>query len=248
LCSIDVREQSPRHPQLLGKSRFTFHSFAESSSCQDSVVKRPLNAERVVLLRSWRRLGSWSGAPGPLSARLRAGGTSRFAREGGLDRGAGLLARWPRSFARSGRLASLVKAACIVERGSWPAVRAALSGVDVSLRSRRRLGGPPHVVTYVQCPTHRALRTVTPRCAREGGPEDRPTYRALRTVQCPTYSALRTVPYVQFPRHSDVSLRSRRRPGGPPHVTLRILPYAQCPRHSDASLRSRRRPGPNWSS
>ena len=76
---------------------------------------------------------SWSGAPGPLAAQLRAewtprcargGGpedrptdsaprtvTSRFAREGGLDRGAGLLARWPRDFARSGRLASLVEAA-----------------------------------------------------------------------------------------------------------------------------------------
>ena len=130
--------------------------------------------------------------------------------EGCLYRGAGLLARWPRDFARGGRLAALVEAArrtalrthctvslrswrgaCIVERGSWPAGRAALSGVDVSLRSWRRPGGPPHVVTYVQCPTY-----------------------------------------------SDASLRSRRRPGGPPHVTLRILPYAQCPRHSDASLRS----------
>jgi hypothetical protein len=55
--------------------------------------------------------------------------------KGGLYRGAGLLARWPRGFARSGRLASLVKAACIVERGSWPAVLAASRGVDASLRS-----------------------------------------------------------------------------------------------------------------
>jgi len=145
--------------------------------------------------------------------------------EGCLYRGAGLLARWPRDFARGGRLAALVEAArrtalrthctvslrswrgaCIVERGSWPAGRAALSGVDVSLRSWRRPGGPPHVVTY---------------------------------VQCPTYSALRTVPHVQRPTYSDASLRSWRRPGGPPYVVT----YVQCPTYSDASLRSWRRPG-----
>ena len=55
--------------------------------------------------------------------------------KGGLYRGAGLLARWLRNFTRGGRLAALGKAACIVERGSWPAVRASLSGMDVSLRS-----------------------------------------------------------------------------------------------------------------
>jgi hypothetical protein len=98
-----------------------------------------------VSLRSWRRPVSWSGAPGPLSAQLRAEWTSRFAREGGLYRGAGLLARWLRDFARSGRLAALVEAAFIVERGSWPAGFAILRAEWTS------------------------------RCAREGGPEDRPT-------------------------------------------------------------------------
>jgi hypothetical protein len=36
----------------LGKSRLTSDSFAESSSCQDNVVKRPPNAGRVASLNS----------------------------------------------------------------------------------------------------------------------------------------------------------------------------------------------------
>ena len=155
-----------------------------------------------VSLRSWRRPLSWSGTPGPLASRLRAEWTSRcargggpedrpthartalprFAREGGLYRGAGLLARWPRDFARSGRLASLVEAA----RRTAP---------------RCPTYSALRTVPYVQCPTYGALRTVTPRCARGGGPEDRPT---LPYVQCPTYSAPRTEPYVQCPTYSDL--------------------------------------------
>ena len=79
---------------------------------------------------------SWSGAPGPLAAQLRAEWTSRFARGGGLYRGAGLLARWLRDFARSGRLAALVEAAR-----------------RTALRSDLR------TVPYVQCPMYSALRT-----------------------------------------------------------------------------------------
>jgi hypothetical protein len=148
-----VREQSPSHPQLfgidlrgrLGQSRSSSNSFAESSSCQDSVMRRPLNAERVALLRSWRgALISWSGAPGPLAARRRAGGTSRCARGGGPYRGAGLLARWPRSFKRSGRLAALVEAARRTAPRTAPHVqRPTYSG--------------PRTVAYVQFSTYKCF-------------------------------------------------------------------------------------------
>jgi len=55
-----VSVQSPRNLQLFGidlrgrlcKSRPTSNSFAESSSCQDNVVKRPPNVGRVASLNS----------------------------------------------------------------------------------------------------------------------------------------------------------------------------------------------------
>jgi len=123
--------------------------------------------------------------------------------------------------------------ACIVERGSWPAGRAASRGGDVSLRSWRRPGGPPYVQWTSRCAREGGAFIVErdswpagfatsrggdvslrswrrplswsgapgplasqlyaewmSRFARGGGPEDRPT---LPHVQCPMYSALRTV-------------------------------------------------------
>ena len=134
-------------------------------------------------------------------------------RRGGLYRGAGLLARWLRDFARSGRLAALVEAACIVERGSWPAGRATSRGVDVSLRSWRRPGGPP----YVRCPTYSdaSLRS----WRRPGGPPH-VAPRTVPYVQCPTYSALRTVPHVQCPMYSALRTVTPRfaREGGPDRI------------------------------
>jgi hypothetical protein len=117
-----------------------------------------------------------------------------------------------------------------VERGSWPADRATSRGGDVSLRSWRR----PLSWSGAPGPLAAQLRAEwTPRCAREGGPEDRPTYSALRTVT-PRFARgggpedRPTLPHVQWPTNSVVSLRSRRRPGGPPHVTPRTVTYVQC--------------------
>ena len=125
-------------------------------------------------------------------------------------RGAGLLARWPRSYAWSGRLASLEKAARRTAPRTY--VRTALprfareGGLDRGAgllarwpRSFARSGRLAALVeaarrTALRYPTCSDLRAVTSRFAREGGPEDRPTYRAPRTVpyvQRPTYSAPR---------------------------------------------------------
>jgi hypothetical protein len=135
------------------------------------------------------------------------------ARGGGLYRGAGLLARWPRGFARSGRLAALEKAARRTAPRTAPHVRTALPrfareggplnrgagllarcprnltrGMDVSLRSWRRplswSGAPGPLAAQLYAEW-------TSRFAREGGPEDRPTDR-------PAYSAPRTVPYLSL--------------------------------------------------
>ena len=166
-------------------------------------MKRPPNAERVALLRSWRRPVSWSGAPGPLAARFRAEWTPRFAREGVLYRGAGLLARWPRNFARGGDVSLRSRR----RRVSWsgaPGPLAAQLHAEWTSRCARK-GGPEDRPTYSAPRTHctaslrsrrrplswsgapgplsaRLREGLTSRCAREGGPTDRPTYSAPRTV------------------------------------------------------------------
>ena len=144
---------------------------------------------------------------------LRTVDVSLRSRRGGLYRGAGLLARWLRDFARSGRLAALVEAArrtalrtyalhylaALVEgclyRGAgllarWPRGFKRSGRLAALVEAARR--------TAPRYPTCSDLRAVTSRFAREGGPEDRPTY-----------SAPRTVPYVQRPTYSAPRLSTR---------------------------------------
>jgi len=147
-------------------------------------------------------------------------------------------------------IAALVGAACIVERGSWPAGfarsgrlaaleeaarRTALRTVDVSLRSRR--GGLYRGAGLLA----RWLRDFA-RSGRLAALEEAARRTAPRTHVLHCLASLEKAAFIvergSWPagratsRGVDVSLRSWRRPGGPPHVAPRTVPYVQCPTYS----------------